>query len=54
MGSVLLMVAACVLPWLLPLPLGVVWLFASQLAVVPVFIRWLGFPPCLLYTSRCV
>ena len=45
MGSVLLMVAACVLPWLLPLPLGVVWLFASQLAVVPVFIRWLGFPP---------
>ena len=45
MGSVLLMVAACVLPWLLPLPLGVVWLLASQLAVVPVFIRWLGFPP---------
>jgi signal transduction histidine kinase len=23
----------------------VVWLLASQLAVVPVFIRWLGFPP---------
>jgi signal transduction histidine kinase len=44
LGSVLLMVAACVLPWLLPLPLGVAWLLASQLAVVPVFIRWLGFP----------
>ena len=45
LGSVLLMVAACVLPWLLPLPLGVAWLLASQLAVVPVFIRFLGFPP---------
>ncbi len=45
MGSVLLMVAACVLPWLLPLPLGVAWLLVSQLAVAPVFIRWLGFPP---------
>ncbi len=44
LGSVLLMVAACVLPWLLPLPLGVVWLLASQLAVAPVFVRWLGFP----------
>ena len=45
MGSVLLMLAACVFPWLLPLPLGVVWLLVSQLAVAPVFIRWLGFPP---------
>ena len=44
LGSVLLMVAACVLPWLLPLPLGIAWLVASQLAVAPVFIRWLGFP----------
>lgn len=45
LGSVLLMVAASVLPWLLPLPLGVAWLLASQLAVVPVFIRLLDFPP---------
>lgn len=45
MGSVLLMVAACVFPWLLPLPLGVAWLLISQLAVAPVFIRWLHFPP---------
>jgi signal transduction histidine kinase len=37
LGSVLLMVAACVLPWLLPLGLGVAWLLLSQLAVVPVF-----------------
>ena len=44
LGSVLLMVAACVLPWLLTLRFGVAWLLASQLAVVPVFVRWLGFP----------
>ena len=44
LGSVLLMVAASVLPWLLPVPLGVGWLLASQLAVTPVFVRWLHFP----------
>ena len=44
LGSVLLMVAACVLPWLLPLSIGVPWLVLSQLAVVPVFVRALGFP----------
>lgn len=44
LGSILLMVAACVLPWLLPLSVGVPWLLASQLAVVPVFVRALGFP----------
>ena len=44
LGSVLLMVAACVLPWLLPLPLGLAWLVLSQLAVVPVFVHGLNFP----------
>jgi signal transduction histidine kinase len=44
LGSILLMVAACVLPWLLPLSVGVPWLLLSQLAVVPVFVRALGFP----------
>jgi signal transduction histidine kinase len=44
LGSILLMVAACVLPWLLPLSVGIPWLLASQLAVVPVFVRALGFP----------
>jgi signal transduction histidine kinase len=43
LGSVLLMVAACVLPWLLPLPVGVAWLVVSQLAIVPVFVRFVGF-----------
>ena len=44
LGSVLLMVAACVLPWLLPLKVGVVWLIAAQFAVVPVFMLGLHFP----------
>ncbi|MEO5629474.1 MAG: sensor histidine kinase [Thermomonas sp.] len=44
LGSVLLMVAACVLPWLLPLQLGVIWLIGAQLAVVPVFMFGLKFP----------
>ena len=44
LGSVLLMVAACVLPWLLPLPVGIAWLVLSQLSVAPVFVRGLDFP----------
>jgi signal transduction histidine kinase len=44
LGSILLMVTACVLPWLLPLPVAVVWLFASQFAVVPVFMGGFKFP----------
>lgn len=39
LGSMLLMVAASALPWLLSLRLGVAWLILSQLAVVPVFMR---------------
>lgn len=41
LGSILLMVAACVLPWLLPLPFGVAWLVLSEFLVVPVYVRWL-------------
>lgn len=44
LGSVLLMVAACVLPWMLSLRLGVAWLVLSQLVMVPVFVQLLGFP----------
>lgn len=44
LGSVLLMVTACLLPWMLSLPVGVMWLVLSQLAVAPVFVRGLGFP----------
>ena len=45
LGSVLLMVAACVLPWLLPLSVGIPWLLLSQVVVMPVFVRALGFSP---------
>lgn len=38
LGSILLMVAACVLPWILPVALGMVLLVASQLAVAPIFV----------------
>ena len=41
LGSILLMVTACVLPWLLPLPIGVAWLVFSEFLVVPVYVRWL-------------
>ncbi len=41
LGSILLMVAASVLPWLLPLPVGVAWLVVSEFLVVPVYVRWL-------------
>ncbi len=44
LGSVLLMVGASVLPWLLPFGVGVVCLVLAQLAVVPVFVRAFDFP----------
>lgn len=43
LGSILLMVVACVLPWLLPLPVGVAVLVLSELVVVPVYMGALGF-----------
>lgn len=48
LGSVLLMVVAGLLPWLLPMRVGVAWLVASNLAVIPVFIGapW-NFPPLI-------
>lgn len=44
LGSVLLMVTAGLLPWLLPLRVGVVWLVVGNLAIIPVFVALLGFP----------
>src|SRR3546814_5571289 len=37
------MVVACVLPWLLPLSVGIAVLTLSELVVVPVYMRALGF-----------
>ena len=38
LGSVLLMVIAGILPWLLPIGFGLFWLVLSHLSVIPVFI----------------
>lgn len=44
LGSVLLMVMAGVLPWLLSVPSGIAWLILGHLAVIPVFVRGLDLP----------
>jgi signal transduction histidine kinase len=38
LGSVLLMVIAGILPWILPVSFGLAWLVISQLTVMPVFV----------------
>ena len=38
LGSVLLMVIAGILPWILPLSFGLLWLVISHLTVIPVFV----------------
>ncbi|GAB3388626.1 sensor histidine kinase [Lysobacter fragariae] len=38
LGSILLMVLAGLLPWLLPLPVAVAWLVGSNLATIPLFV----------------
>ena len=44
LGSILLMVAAGVIPWLLNKRVGIVWLILSQLAVLPIYYLILGLP----------
>jgi signal transduction histidine kinase len=43
LGSILLMVVACVLPWLLPLWLGVALLVLCELVIVPVYVSGFDF-----------
>lgn len=45
LGSILLMVVAGLLPWLLRLPIGVAWLIGGNIAIIPIFIDALDFPP---------
>lgn len=45
MGAVLMMIIAGVIPWLVPLPVGVLWLVLQHGALVPVFSRMEGFTP---------
>jgi len=44
LGSILMMVAAGVIPWMLPVRVGVIWLMLSQLAVLPVYHLILNMP----------
>src|SRR5688500_6630706 len=48
--GILLVLVACVLPWLLPIWVGVAWLILSQFAVAPLFVIGLEFawPEALL------
>jgi len=43
LGGVLLLIVAGVLPWLLPLPIGIAWLVLQHVALVPVFTQGQGF-----------
>ena len=60
LGSILLMVVACVLPWMLPLPLGVAALVLSQFPIVPVYVHGFGFSwadalmQSILYAGFCM
>jgi len=42
LGSILLMVVACVLPWLLPVSVGIALLVLCEFVIVPVYMRGLG------------
>ncbi len=44
-GAVLMMVIAGVIPWLVPLRIGVAWLVLQHAALVPVFSKLEGFTP---------
>lgn len=43
LGSILLMVVACVLPWLMPLRPGIALLVLCEVVIIPVYVRGLGF-----------
>lgn len=43
LGALLLMVVGMVLPWLLPLPVAIVWLVLQNLACIPVFASFSNF-----------
>ena len=45
MGAVLMMVIAGVIPWLVPLRIGVIWLVLQHVALIPVFSKMEGFTP---------
>lgn len=47
LSSILLMVVAGLLPWLMPVRFGLAWLVGGNIATIPVFVMALDFPPTL-------
>src|SRR4249920_4282408 len=45
LGGILLMIVAGVIPWMMPLAIGIFWLVLQHAALVPVFIKGQGFTP---------
>ena len=45
LGAILLMIVAGVIPWLMPVSAGVIWMIVQHVALVPVFIKGQGFTP---------
>jgi signal transduction histidine kinase len=45
LGAILLMIVAGVIPWRMPVVAGVAWLIVQHIALVPVFVKGLGFTP---------
>ena len=45
MGAILMMIIAGVIPWMVPLRVGVIWLVLQHAALIPVFAQAEGFTP---------
>lgn len=43
LGAILMMVIAGVIPWMVPVRVGVAWLIVQHVALIPVFVRFEGF-----------
>jgi signal transduction histidine kinase len=54
LGSILLMVLAGLLPWLLPVRVGVAWMIAGNIAIVPVYSGVLEYPLVLALIQSLV
>ncbi|AWV07801.1 sensor histidine kinase [Marilutibacter maris] len=54
LGSILLMVVAGLLPWLLTLRMGLVWLIGSSASIIPVFAGPIGMPPMIAVVQSLV
>lgn len=54
LGSILLMVVAGLLPWLLPIRLAIAWLVIGNSAIIPVFMGPIGMSPLIAVVQSLV